>query len=144
MSITISVLLENRLSYSAKKLLHAKAGLSLFIQDENDSILFDTGPDDSFRHNAALMGIDLTNLTAAVLSHGHYDHCGGVPWLPEKCRIICHPLVTSERYSAIRFSGYTARIKKLSLIMTIPVITWNTAALRFELENALCGQARSQ
>jgi 7,8-dihydropterin-6-yl-methyl-4-(beta-D-ribofuranosyl)aminobenzene 5'-phosphate synthase len=91
MSITISVLLENRLSYSAKKLLHAKAGLSLFIQDENDSILFDTGPDDSFRHNAALMGIDLTNLTAAVLSHGHYDHCGGVPWLPEKCRIICHP-----------------------------------------------------
>lgn len=115
MSITISVLLENRLHSSAKKLLHAKAGLSLFIQDENDSILFDTGPDDSFRHNAALMGIDLTNLTAAVLSHGHYDHCGGVPWLPEKCRIICHPLVTSERYSAIRFSGYTARIKKLSL-----------------------------
>lgn len=31
MPITISVLLENRLSYSAKKLLHAKAGLSLFI-----------------------------------------------------------------------------------------------------------------
>jgi Metal-dependent hydrolases of the beta-lactamase superfamily II len=115
MSITISVLLENRLHSSANPSLRAKAGLSLFIQDENDSILFDTGPDDSFLHNAALMGVDLTGLTAAVLSHGHYDHCGGVPWLPEACRVVCHPLIASERYSAIRFSGYTARIKKLSL-----------------------------
>lgn len=115
MSITISVLLENRLKPGSKNLLRAKAGLSLLIQDENDSILFDTGPDDSFMHNASLMGVDLTNLTATVLSHGHYDHCGGVPWLPDAGRIICHPMVASERYSAISFSGYTARIKKLSL-----------------------------
>ncbi|TPG58353.1 MBL fold metallo-hydrolase [Ewingella americana] len=115
MSITISVLLENRLNSGSINLLRAKTGLSLFIQDENDSILFDTGPDDSFLHNAALMGVDLTSLTAAVLSHGHYDHCGGVPWLPDKCRIVCHPQVASERHSAVRFSGYTARIKKLSL-----------------------------
>ncbi|MEG5550401.1 MBL fold metallo-hydrolase [Enterobacter wuhouensis] len=115
MSITISVLLENRLKPGSKNLLRAKAGLSLLIQDENDSILFDTGPDDSFMHNASLMGVELTNLTATVLSHGHYDHCGGVPWLPDAGRIICHPMVASERYSAVRFSGYTARIKKLSL-----------------------------
>jgi len=115
MSITISVLLENRPNPGAKNLLRAKAGLSLFIQDENDSILFDTGPDDSFLHNAGLMGVDLTRLTAAVLSHGHYDHCGGVPWLPDNCRIVCHPHVACERYSAIQFSGYTARLKKLSL-----------------------------
>lgn len=67
MSITISVLLENRLKSGSKNLLRAKAGLSLLIQDENDSILFDTGPDDSFMHNADLMGVDLTNLTATVL-----------------------------------------------------------------------------
>lgn len=115
MSITISVLLENRLNPGSKNLLRAKAGLSLLIHDENDSILFDTGPDDSFMHNAGIMGLDLTNLTATVLSHGHYDHCGGVPWLPDTCRIICHPMVASERYSAVRFSGHTARIKKLSL-----------------------------
>ncbi|RJL52980.1 MBL fold metallo-hydrolase [Pectobacterium carotovorum] len=114
MPITVSVLLENRLNSGSINSLRAKAGLSLFIQDENDSILFDTGPDDSFLHNAALMGIDLTSLTVTVLSHGHYDHCGGVSWLPDKCRIVCHPLVASERYSAVRFSNYTARIKKLS------------------------------
>ena len=39
MSITISVLLENRLNSGSINLLRAKAGLSLFIQDENDSIL---------------------------------------------------------------------------------------------------------
>lgn len=60
MPITISVLLENRLNASAQNSLRAKAGLSLLIQDKNDSILFDTGPDESFLHNAALMGIDLT------------------------------------------------------------------------------------
>ncbi|KAB0592743.1 MULTISPECIES: MBL fold metallo-hydrolase [Edwardsiella] len=115
MSITISVLLENRLRSGSINFLRAKAGLSLFIQDGSDSILFDTGPDDSFLHNAALMGIDLSSLTATVISHGHYDHCGGVPWLPDKCRIICHPQVSSERYAAIRFPGCSARVKKLSL-----------------------------
>lgn len=115
MSVTVSVLLENRLKTGSTNLLRAKAGLSLFIQDETDSVLFDTGPDDSFLHNAALMGVDLSNLTATVLSHGHYDHCGGVPWLPDNSRIVCHPQVDSERYSALRLSGYTARIKKLSL-----------------------------
>lgn len=114
MSITVSVLLENRLKPGYKDLLCAKAGLSLLIQDENHSILFDTGPDASFIHNAHLMGVDLTNLTASVLSHGHYDHCGGVPWLPDNCRIICHPMVANERYAAVSFLGYTARIKKLS------------------------------
>jgi len=115
MAITVSVLLENRRSRSAKNALHAKAGLSLFIQDEHDAILFDTGPDDSFLHNADLMGIDLSGLTATVLSHGHYDHCGGVPWLPARSRIICHPQIASERYSAINIAGITSPIKKLSL-----------------------------
>jgi 7,8-dihydropterin-6-yl-methyl-4-(beta-D-ribofuranosyl)aminobenzene 5'-phosphate synthase len=115
MPITIRALLENRLNADSRNVLRAKAGLSLFIQDETDSVLFDTGPDDSFLHNAAMMGVDLTRLTAAVLSHGHYDHCGGVPWLPDNCRIVCHPQVSNERYSAITFSGFTARLKKLSL-----------------------------
>jgi len=114
MSVSVSVLLENQRNRGMKNTLHAKAGLSLFIQDENDAILFDTGPDDSFLHNASQMGVDLTKLTAVVLSHGHYDHSGGVPWIPENCRIICHPQIAVERYSAVKFAGYTVKIKKLS------------------------------
>lgn len=115
MALTLRVLLENRRATGADKSLRVKAGLSLLIQDETDSILFDTGPDGSFLDNAALMGIDLSGLTATVLSHGHYDHCGGVPWLPENSRIICHPQIADERYSAVKLLGHSRKIKKLSL-----------------------------
>lgn len=114
MALTIRVLLENRRAAGADARLQVKAGLSLLLQDESDSVLFDTGPDGSFLHNAALMGVDLSALTATVLSHGHYDHCGGVPWLADNSRIICHPRIAEERYSALRLPGLTRKIKKLS------------------------------
>lgn len=115
MALTLHVLLENHLARGADIGLRAKAGLSLLLEDETTSVLFDTGPDDSFRHNAAQMGISLDNLTATVLSHGHYDHCGGVPWLPDNSRIICHPTIGNERYAALNVAGRSHKIKKLSL-----------------------------
>lgn len=116
MALTIKVLLENRLSAGADKPLIAKAGLSLLLQDGADRVLFDTGPDDSFLYNAhAAMGVDLSQLTATVLSHGHYDHCGGVSWLPDNSSIICHPQIANERYAALNLGQYRAKIKKLSL-----------------------------
>lgn len=115
MALTIRVLLENHLARGADSGLRAKAGLSLLIEDETTAILFDTGPDDSFQRNAAQMGISLDNLTVTVLSHGHYDHCGGVPWLPDNSRIICHPTIGNERYAALSVAGRSHKIKKLSL-----------------------------
>lgn len=115
MALTLKVLLENRRAADANPSLLAKAGLSLLIQDETTAVLFDTGPDGSFLHNARLMGVDLSAVTATVLSHGHYDHCGGVPWLPDHSRIICHPHIADERYSVIKTFGYIKKIKKLSL-----------------------------
>ncbi|MGQ3661603.1 MBL fold metallo-hydrolase [Citrobacter braakii] len=114
MALTLTVLLENRRAASADKSLRAKPGLSLLVQDETTTILFDTGPDDSFILNAAQMGVDLTQLTAVVLSHGHYDHCGGVPWLADNSRIICHPQIACERYASITLAGTPRKIKKLS------------------------------
>lgn len=115
MALTFKVLLENRRAASANPSLLAKAGLSLLLQDETASVLFDTGPDGSFLHNARLMGVDLSTITATVLSHGHYDHCGGVTWLPDGSRIICHPQIGDERYAALKVLGHTRKIKKLSL-----------------------------
>lgn len=113
MALIIKVLLENRLGKGQDILLQAKPGLSLLVEDETSRVLFDTGPDGTFLNNAQRMGVSLSDLTATVLSHGHYDHCGGVPWLPDNSRIICHPLIAQQRYSALSLAGRRWKVKKL-------------------------------
>ena len=52
-------------------------GLSLYIEFGGKRFLFDTGSTDKFLINADRMGVDLDNLDGCVISHNHYDHCGG-------------------------------------------------------------------
>lgn len=53
-------------------------GLSLYIESKNYKILFDTGAGGLFLENAKKMGVDLGQVDFLVLSHGHYDHGGGL------------------------------------------------------------------
>ena len=61
----------------------AEHGLSLFIEYEDCNILFDTGQSDVYIRNAKALQLDLNKTDYIVLSHGHYDHCGGISCLPE-------------------------------------------------------------
>lgn len=56
----------------------AEHGLSLYIEAKNHKILFDMGQTALFAENAERLGIDLSQVDLAVLSHGHYDHGGGM------------------------------------------------------------------
>jgi 7,8-dihydropterin-6-yl-methyl-4-(beta-D-ribofuranosyl)aminobenzene 5'-phosphate synthase len=72
----IRILSENT---TADERLECEHGLSVLVQMQNAVILFDTGCGGMFMRNAQKLGIDLTQVTHVILSHGHYDHAGGIP-----------------------------------------------------------------
>ncbi len=71
----IMTLIEN-LVY--KQGLLAEHGLSYYIETGHKKILFDTGQSGSFLVNAKMLGIDILDIDAVIISHGHYDHTGGL------------------------------------------------------------------
>lgn len=71
----VSVLMEN---VSENPELYAEHGLSLYIETEDHVILFDAGQSALFAENAEKMGVDLKKADICILSHGHYDHSGGL------------------------------------------------------------------
>lgn len=71
----IHVLMENT---ACSPEFAAEHGLSLLIESNGRRILFDMGASPAFVGNACRMGLDLSMADAAVLSHGHYDHGGGI------------------------------------------------------------------
>lgn len=56
----------------------AEHGLSLYLETAHHNVLFDSGQSANFAENAARCGIDLREVDIAILSHGHYDHGGGL------------------------------------------------------------------
>ena len=71
----ITALVENT---SIDESIKSEHGLSLYIETEDKKILFDTGQTDLFFENAKKLGIDLEGVDMLILSHGHYDHGGGM------------------------------------------------------------------
>ena len=71
----VSVLIENTTSVPD---LTPEHGLSLYIETDKLRLLFDTGATGAFADNARKMGVDLSKVDAMILSHGHYDHGGGI------------------------------------------------------------------
>ncbi len=83
MSFKITTLMENNIS-EGKSELYKEHGLSIYIQADGKRILFDTGKTGNFAKNAEKLNVDLSKLDSVILSHGHYDHTGGVETLINK------------------------------------------------------------
>lgn len=96
--ITITVLVENS---SSRRDLEAEHGLSLWIEADGLRILFDTGQSAAFLANAGRLGVPLSDVDALVLSHGHYDHSGGLAVVRpdfEPSRVYLHPSAVLPKY----------------------------------------------
>lgn len=63
---------------SSRPDLYAEHGLSLYLETAHHKVLFDTGASDHFAENAKRLGVNLAEVDTVVVSHGHYDHTGGL------------------------------------------------------------------
>jgi 7,8-dihydropterin-6-yl-methyl-4-(beta-D-ribofuranosyl)aminobenzene 5'-phosphate synthase len=73
----VTVLIENHRDQNLTELV-AEHGLSLHIEQDGKTFLFDTGATGAAIRNARRLGVDLCAIDAVVVSHGHRDHGGGL------------------------------------------------------------------
>lgn len=99
MSVRLTVLCENSVGRPNGTL--GEHGFACFVETPAGNLLFDTGNGASLLRNAEVLGRDLASVRTVVLSHGHYDHTGGLVDLLGRTGpidIVAHPGIFAERY----------------------------------------------
>jgi 7,8-dihydropterin-6-yl-methyl-4-(beta-D-ribofuranosyl)aminobenzene 5'-phosphate synthase len=81
---------------------YGEPGVSYYIEDEETKLLWDVGYSDLFLRNANALGINLENINAIVISHGHDDHTRGLKYYFERSykndiSVIAHPDAFKEK-----------------------------------------------
>lgn len=97
--LTVLVLVDNT---TVRGDLLAEHGLSLWVEADDHRLLLDTGEGVALPHNVEQLGLPLERADAVVLSHGHYDHTGGLPFVLERApsvRVFLHPAAAGARFS---------------------------------------------
>ncbi len=96
--IKITVLVDNK---SCRGFAN-EHGFSMLIEADNKKIIFDTGQNEVLQQNSKNMGVDLSKVDTLVLSHGHYDHTGGIPTILNNAtaaHVYINPEALLPRYS---------------------------------------------
>lgn len=111
----LTVLVDNTIAID--KYYLGEPGLSFYLEDGDEKILFDCGYSDVCRINAERMGVDLSCVTTLVFSHGHDDHTGGLAHLQTMlplAKIVAHPDTFREKRSRGMNAGSIFRAEELA------------------------------
>jgi len=102
MSTKITILCEN--TAGAMFGLIGEHGFSALIEKDGEKILFDTGQGFTLKHNASILGVDFKEINKIVISHGHYDHTGGLMdalYPPRGAKVYLHPDCFGAKYAKL-------------------------------------------
>ena len=100
----------------------AEHGLSIYIETKKHRLMFDTGQTDAVVNNARVLGVDLSSVDIIILSHGHYDHSGGIlpiSGLNHTARIIMQRTAAEPHYNGERYIGIDEDILRLPNVSLI-------------------------
>lgn len=106
----IITLMEDTIGTTKAKAEH---GLCFFIETEHHKLLVDTGASDLTWENAKILGVDVSQADTVFISHGHYDHTGGLPGLIKQCpkaEIYMHESAGKDFYHDERYIGIDKNI----------------------------------
>lgn len=96
MANVVTILCDNTISQSG---VVGEHGFSVLIEKGEEKYLFDTGPGMSLPLNLKTLNKNFNGLKQVFISHGHYDHTGGLKWVLQqvgKIRVTAHPKVFRE------------------------------------------------
>ena len=78
--------------------LRSEFGLAFLLESSAGDYLFDTGSESALLHNLAILNIPPEKVSKVILSHGHYDHTGGLAGLSPQAIYCCRD-ITQKHYS---------------------------------------------
>ncbi len=87
-------------------------GFAAFIETERGNYLFDTGSGLGIMENARIFKKDVGSINALFLSHGHYDHTGGLPQVVEAAGpldVYGHPAIFDKKFTVSSVDGQDIR-----------------------------------
>lgn len=138
--LKLTVLVDNSTSIDNPDLL-GKHGLSLLVEaaleDDRVNIIVDTGPSpDVIRNNLKVLNIDMSRIDCIIITHGHYDHSGGLievlKQIGKRTMVLAHPKAFEPKFAfkpKLRFVGIPFKLSSIEEAGGIVVSACNSITI---------------